>query len=153
MGGTQRQWRWRRNALKEAEESFGPEDARVATSLNNLAEMYRAQVRHAEAEPLWKRALEIRKKALGPDHPDVSTLMNNLAGAYFELGDFAKAEYMLTGALRILEASLGTAHPDVATTLGNLAAIYRAQGKGPRGSSALRQDTCHKRADPRTGSS
>ena len=91
-------------ALKEAEESFGPDDARVATSLNNLAECTRAQVRHAEAEPLWKRALEIRKKRWGRPSRCLH-LMNNLAGAYFELGDFAKAEHMLTGALRISERS------------------------------------------------
>ncbi len=46
-------------ALKEAE-NFGPEDPRLATSLNNLAELYRAQGKYAEAEPLYERALAIR---------------------------------------------------------------------------------------------
>ena len=41
-------------------------------SLNNLAHLYRAQGRYADAEPLYKRALAIREKALGPDHPDVA---------------------------------------------------------------------------------
>ena len=57
-------------ALKEAE-GFGPQDPRLATTLNNLGEVYRAQGRYAEAEPLYKRALAIREKALGPEHPDV----------------------------------------------------------------------------------
>ncbi len=48
-------------ALKEAE-GFGPQDPRLATSLNNLAELYRAQGRYAEAEPLHKRALAIRAR-------------------------------------------------------------------------------------------
>ena len=43
-------------ALKEAE-SFGPEDPRLALSLNNLAELYRTQGKYAEAEPLYQRAL------------------------------------------------------------------------------------------------
>ena len=43
-------------------------------SLNNLAELYRAQGRYADAEPLYKRSLAIREKALGPDHPDVATV-------------------------------------------------------------------------------
>ncbi len=47
-------------AVKRAE-AFGPEDLRLATSLNGLAEAYRAQGRHAEAEPLHKRALAIRE--------------------------------------------------------------------------------------------
>ena len=68
-------------ALKEAEK-FGPQDPRLATSLNNLAELYRAQGRYAEAEPLHKRALAIREKALGPEHPDVAQSLNNLAELY-----------------------------------------------------------------------
>ena len=50
-------------ALKEAE-SFGPEDPRLATSLNNLAELYRTQGKYSEAEPLHKRAAAIYEKAL-----------------------------------------------------------------------------------------
>ena len=44
------------------------------SSLNNLAELYDAQGRYADAEPLYKRSLAIREKALGPDHPDVATI-------------------------------------------------------------------------------
>src|SRR2546425_452013 len=58
-------------ALKEAEQ-FGPEDPRVARTLNNLALLYDAQHRYAEAEPLLQRALAIQAKALGPAHPDVA---------------------------------------------------------------------------------
>ena len=43
-------------------------------SLNNLAMLYEAQGRYADAEPLFKRALAIREKALGPDHPDVAVV-------------------------------------------------------------------------------
>ena len=41
-------------ALKEAE-GFGPQDPRLPTSLNNLAELYRAQGKYAEAAHLYKR--------------------------------------------------------------------------------------------------
>ncbi len=51
----------------------------MATSLNNLAVLYKAQGKYAEAEPLYKRALRIDERALGPDHPDVATDLNNLA--------------------------------------------------------------------------
>ena len=59
-------------ALKIAEETFGPDHPNMAQSLNNLAELYRAQGKYAEAEPLVKRALAIWEKALGKDHPDVA---------------------------------------------------------------------------------
>jgi len=45
-----------------------------------LAEVYQAQGRTAEAEPLCKLALAIAEKALGPDHPDAGPALNNLAG-------------------------------------------------------------------------
>ena len=45
-------------AVKEAE-GFEPQDPRLATSLNNLALLYRTQGRYAEAEPLQRRALVI----------------------------------------------------------------------------------------------
>ena len=55
-------------ALEEAE-AFGPDDERLATSLNNLGELYRLQGRYVEADPLHKRSLAIREKVLGPEHP------------------------------------------------------------------------------------
>ena len=52
-------------------------------SLNNLAETYRLDGRHEDAEPAHNRALEIREKALGPDHPDVGMSLSNLALAIY----------------------------------------------------------------------
>ncbi len=68
-------------ALREAE-NFGEQDPRFATSLNNLAELYRAQGNYTEAEPLYKRSLAIIEKVLGPEHPNVATSLNNLALLY-----------------------------------------------------------------------
>ncbi len=51
----------------------------MATSLNNLAELYRTQGKYEQAEPLYKRSLAIAEKALGPDHPDVATVLENYA--------------------------------------------------------------------------
>ncbi len=44
------------------EKALGPEHPHVATSLNNLAELYRAQGRYAEADRLDARAKMIRAK-------------------------------------------------------------------------------------------
>ena len=35
---------------------------------------------YAEAEPLYRRALEASERVLGPEHPDTLTSVNNLAG-------------------------------------------------------------------------
>src|ERR1700737_4967684 len=66
------------------EKALGHDHPDVASSLNNLAELYDEQGRYADAEPLYQRSLAIREKALGRDHPAVATSLNNLAGLYDE---------------------------------------------------------------------
>jgi len=51
-------------ALAIREKTLGPEHPDVATSLDNLAKLYRAQLRFEEAVPLSLRASAIRNKAL-----------------------------------------------------------------------------------------
>lgn len=83
---------------------------------------------HAEAEPLYARALAIVEKALGPDHPNVAMSLNNLAELYRMNGAYAKAEPLYARALAIWEKTLGPGHPNVAASLNNLAELYKAQG-------------------------
>ena len=110
-------------AVKEAE-GFGPQDPRLATSLNNLAVLYRTKGRYAEAESLYKRALAIDEKALGSDHPDFASDLNNLAELYRTQGKYAEAESLYKRALAIAEIALGPDHPLVATILSNLERLY-----------------------------
>ena len=65
-------------ASKEAED-FGEQDPRFGTTLNNLALLYYAQGRYAEAEPLYERLLAIWEKALGPEHPQVGNQQLSVA--------------------------------------------------------------------------
>ncbi len=115
-------------ALKEAE-GLGPQDPRLATTLNYLALVYDAQGKYADAEPLYKRSLAILENALGPEHPDVAKSLNNLALLYHHQGKYAKAEPLYMRSLAISEKALGPEHPQVATGLNNLAEIYRAEGR------------------------
>ncbi|MCZ6753169.1 MAG: tetratricopeptide repeat protein, partial [Acidobacteria bacterium] len=78
----EKQWS---SALQEAEK-FGPEDPRLATSLNNLAALYLAQGKYGETEPLLQRALAIVEKALGPEHPEVATSLENYADLLRKMG-------------------------------------------------------------------
>jgi tetratricopeptide (TPR) repeat protein len=109
---------------------MSPSDlALLATSLNNLAGLYKSQGRYAEAEPLLERSLSIREQQLGPEHPDVATSLNNLALLYKSQGRYSEAEPLYERSLSIWEQQLGPAHPDVATSLNNLAALYNSQGR------------------------
>src|SRR5213594_1201430 len=63
-------------ALQVAEQKVGPNHPDVATSLNNLAALYKTRGDYAKAEPLFQRALAIKEKTLGPNHPSVATSLN-----------------------------------------------------------------------------
>ena len=80
-------------AVKKAEQ-FGPQDPRQGTTLNGLAELYQAQGKYAEAEPLFKRSLAIRGKALGPEHPDVAMSLENYASLLRKTGHSGEATMM-----------------------------------------------------------
>ncbi len=73
---------------------LGPEHPDVAESLNNLAELYRAQGKYAGAEPLYKRALAIWEKALGPEHPNVVKGLENYAALLRKTGRSSEATKM-----------------------------------------------------------
>jgi tetratricopeptide (TPR) repeat protein len=116
-------------ALSIWEQTLGPAHPNVATSLNNLAILYRAQGQYAEALPLSQRALSIWEQALGPAHPNVAASLNNLALLYSDQGQYAEALPLSQRALSIREQALGPAHPNVATSLFNLGGLYRDQGQ------------------------
>src|SRR5262245_36650309 len=115
-------------AIREAEK-FGPEDYRLAQSLNGLAETYRQQEKFAEAEPLYRRLLPILEKAVGPEHTNVAISLNNLAETYRLQKKYAEAEPLYRRSLAILERTLGRDHSNVATSLNNLAVLLQDQEK------------------------
>jgi Tetratricopeptide repeat len=55
-----------REALEGRRAVLGPAHPDTLTSLHNLAEVYRAQGRHGEAERLYKEVLEGAQATLGP---------------------------------------------------------------------------------------
>ncbi|ATB39480.1 hypothetical protein CYFUS_004924 [Cystobacter fuscus] len=116
------------HALALQEAALGERHPDVATSLNNLALLYREQGLYDRAEPLYLRALALHEAALGERHPNVATLLNNLAILYQAQGLYDRAEPLYLRALSLREAALGESHPDVAQTLHNLASLYREQG-------------------------
>ena len=85
--------------------------------------------RHAEAEPLYERAMEIRRTALGERHPDYANSLNNLAALYDAMGRHAEAEPLYQQAMEIYRTALGERHPAYADSLNNLAGLYRAMGR------------------------
>jgi tetratricopeptide (TPR) repeat protein len=117
------------SVLEMLRKLLGTEHPDVATSLNNLAVLYKKQGRYEEAEPLYRQALEMLRKLLGPEHPDVATSLGNLAVLYNRQGRYEEAEPFYRQCLEMKRKLLGPEHPDVATSLNNLGALYFNQGR------------------------
>jgi len=100
----------------DPEKMFGPENLDVATSLNNLASVYREEGSMQRLNPStsapWRSGrnclhLRIRKWAV---------LLSDWANLY-ESGKYSKAEPSLRRAVAIQEKSLGAMHPEFAASL------------------------------------
>jgi tetratricopeptide (TPR) repeat protein len=91
--------------------------------MNQLGLLFAEKSLHAQAEPLYRRALAIAGAGFGPDHPYVATYLNNLAELLQATNRLAEAEPLMRRALAIDQASFGPDHPTVAIRLNNLAAL------------------------------
>ncbi|MEH2391582.1 MAG: tetratricopeptide repeat protein [Nostoc sp.] len=120
---------WYKLCIEVAENRLGLEHPDVATSLNNLAELYGFTGWYSEAEPLYQQALLLRKRLLGDNHPDVATSLNNLAGLYKFTRRYSEAKPLFEEALALSKRLLGDNHPNVVTSLNNLAALYHSIGR------------------------
>jgi serine/threonine protein kinase/tetratricopeptide (TPR) repeat protein len=108
-------------ALAAAEKTSTPDT--MSMILTNLAIFTAKQGKPAEAEPLFRRVVEIDERVKGADHPELGKAYHNLGIALKMQRKFAEAEPNYVHALEIRRRALGNKHPDVADTvlsLGNL---------------------------------
>lgn len=101
----------------------------TARLMNGLAVLFKIKAQHAEAEPLYRRAMSINEKAFGPQHPTVAIDLNNLAQLLTATNRFDESERLLHRALAINEESFGPDHPEVATNLNNLAVLFQTTNR------------------------
>lgn len=101
----------------------------LASSLNNLAFIYKSQGRYSEAEPLFIQALELNKQLGGESHPDVADSLNALGLLYTNQGRYTEAENLYIKSLEMTKSLRGESHHDVSIALNNLAELYRIQGR------------------------
>jgi tetratricopeptide (TPR) repeat protein len=111
------------------QELLGDRHPDVASSINNLALLYKSQGRYEEAEPLYQQALVLRQELLGDHHPNVAESLSNLAGLYLSQGKYEEAEPLYKQPISLMQELLGDRHPDVAQSLNNLAELYYWQGR------------------------
>ncbi len=100
---------------EKIEDVYGILHPNVASALNNLALIYKAQNRHEEAVILFQRALKINQTTLGLNHPAVVASMLNLSMQFESMGNLKDAVLQQQKALEITESALGPDHPNVLT--------------------------------------
>jgi len=127
-----RQYRESENMLSAAlqvAEQFGPQDPRLAVSLNNMARLRQAQKRYGDAEQLYNRALLIAETERGREHLDTAVCLSNLAGLFQVEGKYVDAEAAYKEAMAIMEKALGPEHAGVGRILANYAALLKKMNR------------------------
>ncbi len=99
--------------------------------LSNLADSYKQQDMFAEAEPLYKQAVELAEKAVERQNTagNLSSCLNNLAALYYKENKLAEAEPLMVRAISVEEKALGPTDKGLVDDLDNLAKIYKEEGK------------------------
>lgn len=111
--------------IKQWEMQF-PEAMRL---LDRCGQYLYQRAQYADAEALYRQALEIREQIQGPEHLDVAISLSNLTRLYWDQVKFIQAEPLFLRSLSIREQALGPHHPDVAASLNDLAMLYKAQDR------------------------
>jgi len=116
------------DAIQQIEKSRGPEDTALVKHFDLLATIYGETNREAQAEPLWRRSLEIRRKHLGLDHPEVIGSGDKLALSLIAQGKYPEAEQLLRKALAHREANV-VDEASLMPSLNRMAELYLKQKK------------------------
>ena len=109
-----------KRALALAEEMLGPNDAEMVNFVTNLGAIYLRQGRHADAKPLYERALTIASQNGGALNANYATALNNMADLYEQTGQ-------LTGAIADLKNTLTEAKSEAGEKDGEIARLKKLQ--------------------------
>ena len=91
-------------ALEEAEH-WGTASGPFATSMLNLAQLYRKRGRHADAAPLLQKAFYVLEQNAGPNNKVTLLALIDLASTLYEQGEAAAAKERFDDALQRLDAA------------------------------------------------
>ena len=89
--------------------------------VDNLASCLDSQGRYAEAEPLYRSALEAMQRVHGEEHPATLGIVDNLASCLYNLDRYAEAEALHRSALEAMQRVQGEEHPSTLNVFNNLA--------------------------------
>src|SRR2546428_2402029 len=118
----------------ETAKVFGPSNPRMSTSLRTLGIVYEAMGQYAEAERLFRQALDILEQAKTRHSLEGAAALANLGGICFVLGRYSEAEKTAEMALAVYEQMNGEQEGNYAKALDVSAdaATLRGLHRAPR---------------------
>jgi tetratricopeptide (TPR) repeat protein len=128
-----------REAVFEADKTFGENDARTADSLDVLARILVFSGKPIEAEIQWRRVLRIRSAVLGPEARTMAVTYVNIASAMIRSGQITEneAEAMFARALAIFAKTDGVESRTYAAALYGLGSARLVLGQYATAEEAL----------------
>jgi CHAT domain-containing protein/tetratricopeptide (TPR) repeat protein len=99
----------------------------VASSMDDLGDLYGLEGRFDDGERLLKQALKLIEQTYGTDvrstAPNYDKILNDLGNLYKDAGRFPDAETAFGRAIAVGRAKNGDEHPNVAAAMGNLGTV------------------------------
>jgi serine/threonine protein kinase len=120
-----------RESLAIRQRVFGPAHPEVAKSLHNLATILcrHESPRHAEAEPLYREAIELLRASAVPHQWHLAQFLTNLGVCRLDQGAADDATLILEEALKLKQVALVPHHPSVRSSLRALCDAQLAAGR------------------------
>jgi serine/threonine protein kinase/tetratricopeptide (TPR) repeat protein len=106
-----------------------PDDVELASTLNNLALVKRAQGDIQGAIDLFGETLGVLRAAFGERHVYVATVMESIGSLEQRMGRYAAADSLMTAALDMRREILGDRHRDIANGLNALGLLHTETGE------------------------
>jgi tetratricopeptide (TPR) repeat protein len=101
----------------------------LATSYNNIGNVYYNMGEYSKALSYYEKALEILQKTLPVNHPHLATSYNNIGLVYYNMGEYSKTLSYYEKVLEILQKTLPANHPHLATSYNNIGLVYYNMGE------------------------
>jgi tetratricopeptide (TPR) repeat protein len=117
-----------RSALEIRRRVLGNEHPDTLTSISNLGELLRVELKVVEASRLLREALETRRRVLGETHPDTLESIQRMGWLQTRNG-LPQAEPYFRKALEHRRQVLGNEHPDTLDSINDMGWLLYQQGK------------------------
>lgn len=119
---------WYEKAFKIQEDVSGKDHPSAMMICGNIAMIYHAQGKLAEALEIYCKECEVYERRLGEEHPNTTAIYRNIGNVYKSMGRYHDALASYEKALRIREKILGKEHRSTAILYNDIGMLYYERG-------------------------